>query len=261
MAEKSKQAIQLPYDLWEQTQGLSDAEFRRLFTALKIYDVTGVEPRREDDPIVWAFFQGNKKKQDTLKQNYENTCKRNQEIAEKREAKKRAAKEEPQPDDEHEKAPEAPQAPDSTDNDIDNDIDNDLDNTLVQTGQGGVFSPEELILKCWEKFYDSYPRHEGKKDGKTAYFKIFKSLKGNNQIIKQAQTILAGLNSACVYWENKKTEKRYIPLPATWLSGERWNDDLKGTGPPQHFGQGGSYKTTNSDFYEGLARAVEGGEQ
>ena len=38
--------------------------------------------------------------------------------------------------------------------------------------------------------------------------------------------ILSGLNRYIEYWKSKGTEQQYIPYPATWLNGEKWNDEV-----------------------------------
>lgn len=279
MAEKRKISVLVPHKLKQATVRLTDAEFRELVLAIIDYDEKNIEPNLS--PRVEGHFENMRPDIDENKYAYITSCKKQSERAKKRWPKDLTAP--PEADAPPGDLPPAEEPlldgiegigeechgipPHTTDAHIDVDVVLDTDsvldnNTLVQTGQGEpAFSPEELISKCWEKFYSTYPRHEDKKDAQTAYFMVFKGFKGSDQIIKQAHVILSGLNSAVANWERKGTEKRYIPLPSTWLKGERWNDDLKGTDPPQQLCQGGGSKTSSAGFYEGLAKAVKDGVQ
>ncbi len=83
----------------------------------------------------------------------------------------------------------------------------------------------ELKSKCFDKFYKLYPRHQGKAPAEKAYYKILRGIAGNDRIVKKASEILKGLEAANEEWAAKGIDKQYIPLPATWLNGERWNDE------------------------------------
>lgn len=67
-------------------------------------------------------------------------------------------------------------------------------------------------------FWNEYPRKEAKKEAHKAWFKIQPNEMLFNKIIdglKRAKRS-AGWNKG----------KQFIPLPATWLNGERWEDQL-----------------------------------
>lgn len=78
--------------------------------------------------------------------------------------------------------------------------------------------PLKDTSKKFDEFWKRYPRKEGKKDAIKAFEKALKST--------DADTILAGLSEAIAYWKREGTDKRFIPLPATWLNGCRWEDEL-----------------------------------
>lgn len=70
--------------------------------------------------------------------------------------------------------------------------------------------------RLFDKFWSVYPRHEGKQ----AAVKAFNKLKPDeelltvmvNAIVKQKQT-------------SQWADPQYIPYPATWLNGRRWEDE------------------------------------
>ena len=70
-------------------------------------------------------------------------------------------------------------------------------------------------LSSWEAFWVLYPRHEAKKDARKAWDKI--DAGKHVEIL----TSLAGWRPVLA-----ERERNYIPLPASWLRGERWEDEL-----------------------------------
>lgn len=84
-----------------------------------------------------------------------------------------------------------------------------------------------LINKCFVKFYSLYPNKKGNGKANESYVKAFKECKEEQEIIDLAMTVLKGLKGATSEWEAKKTEKQYIPHPATWLNQKRWNDEYE----------------------------------
>lgn len=71
----------------------------------------------------------------------------------------------------------------------------------------------------FEAFWTRYP----KKEGKGAAVKAWRAAS------KKAETseILAGLNARIAAWSASNTERKFIPLPATWLNQERWTDVIE----------------------------------
>ncbi len=72
-------------------------------------------------------------------------------------------------------------------------------------------------------FWSEYPRHEARKDGLKAWLKLnpspdlFGRIIGDLVLRKQS------------VWFGK--EKCYIPLPGSYLRGERWEDEIDEIGP------------------------------
>jgi DNA replication protein DnaC len=70
----------------------------------------------------------------------------------------------------------------------------------------------------FDDFWLLYPRHVAKKDARRAWAKIPPALHNN---------ILLACVEWRVIWSAKDPE--YLPHPATWLNGERWEDELPRT--------------------------------
>lgn len=62
-------------------------------------------------------------------------------------------------------------------------------------------------------FWESYPRKTAKK----AALKAWNKIKPNSELCGR---IKRALEAQTKIW----TDPRYIPYPATWLNGERWDD-------------------------------------
>ena len=82
-------------------------------------------------------------------------------------------------------------------------------------------------------FWDSYPKKKDKANAVKAFRKVCKTEEDYN-------TIMSGLLNQIPLWK----DPQYIPYPATWLNGKRWEDDLstdkqKAMSPMQKFLYGG----------------------
>lgn len=77
-----------------------------------------------------------------------------------------------------------------------------------------VLSKKEM---WFESFWKIYPKHQDKKKAKQKFLKLCKDE-------KKYQEIMQGLRNVLPIWAKKDT--KYIPMPTTWLNGERWNDEM-----------------------------------
>lgn len=79
-------------------------------------------------------------------------------------------------------------------------------------------SRKDCGLEGWEKFWAAYPR----KDAKAAALKIWTKIKPSDKLLI---IILEALEKV------KKTkgwvDKKFIPLPSSWLNGRRWEDEIE----------------------------------
>lgn len=76
----------------------------------------------------------------------------------------------------------------------------------------------------FDRFWAEYPRKDDKKNAQRAFLRI-----------KPDEETLQGILAALRRQKNSRqwmdAGGRYIPLPATWINGERWNDQMQ-EGPP-----------------------------
>lgn len=73
--------------------------------------------------------------------------------------------------------------------------------------------------KAFETFWAAYPRHTGKQNAQ----KAFDKLKPNDDLL---EIMLSSINAWKLSDQWTKDGGQYIPHPATWLNGRRWEDEL-----------------------------------
>ena len=79
---------------------------------------------------------------------------------------------------------------------------------------------EPQLVDAWDAFWMLYPRREAKKDAMKAW----------SQINARAHVpILTAVTEWRRIWHAQGRDSRTIPYPATWLRGERWEDEI----PPE----------------------------
>lgn len=79
--------------------------------------------------------------------------------------------------------------------------------------------PSKGADERFEKFWKAYPKHQGKQ----AALKAFQKLKPSDELL---QTMLTALDVQKHSEQWAKENGKFIPLPATWLNGKRWEDEL-----------------------------------
>lgn len=94
---------------------------------------------------------------------------------------------------------------------------------------------KEVKEKLFSMFWESYPRHENKPAAK----KAFERLKPDEDLLQIMLTAIERQKGSAQWQEDGG---HYIPHPATWLNGRRWEDELqvstKGRAvPAQQYGQ------------------------
>jgi phage replication O-like protein O len=82
----------------------------------------------------------------------------------------------------------------------------------IYIGQPSFFDSD------FQKWWSEYPRHEKKKKAKELYFNLVKT--GRIPPLDKHIEILSNWKK-CKQWQNG-----FIPHPTTWLSGERWEDEI-----------------------------------
>src|SRR5690606_22443787 len=115
---------------------------------------------------------------------------------------------------------------------------------------------QHSLDESFDAFWSVYPRREGKADARKAWRKI-------NPNSDMMETIGNALRAQMENnWRGRS--KQFIPLPATWLRGERWEDDInryQGSDQPQENHQPPSpmyYDKKGGYTAEGLAAKARG---
>lgn len=70
----------------------------------------------------------------------------------------------------------------------------------------------------FDSFWNLYPRRLARKDAERAWRKI--------PVAKQIDVVNA-VKAHIQLWKQQGTEKQFIPYPATWLNGQRWEDEIE----------------------------------
>jgi len=78
---------------------------------------------------------------------------------------------------------------------------------------------KEYTDEFLNEFWTIYPRSDNRKRALDKYISARK--KGVDK-----EKIISGLKNYIKYWKAKNTEPQYIPMASTWLTQERWSDEL-----------------------------------
>ena len=105
-------------------------------------------------------------------------------------------------------------------NSIDKDINTIVQNPLPDEEEStSKRKHSEVIEERFEQFWKIYPRKQGKGDAR----KVFAKINPSENLLGQMMTAVLAA-SASVQW--KRDNGQFIPLPATWLRQERWDDEV-----------------------------------
>lgn len=92
---------------------------------------------------------------------------------------------------------------------------------------GISFSNKDIYPELFEVFYEAFPKHKGKEDAKKAWIQKRKDIEPNFEVV------MTSLKKQIPTW----TDNKFIPYPATWLRGKRWEDEVdKNTGNSPYTG-------------------------
>lgn len=87
-----------------------------------------------------------------------------------------------------------------------------------QVGREGKGKEGDRRVASFETFYSAYPRKEARKDAESAFAKL-------NPDEALLARMVAAIESKRASTDWTKEGGKFIPLPATWLRAERWNDE------------------------------------
>jgi hypothetical protein len=103
-----------------------------------------------------------------------------------------------------------------------------------------------MTSENFAQFWDLYPRRVSKKDAALAWSKL---------TLEQQFAALASLPIHVRYWKASGTGGEFLPYPATWLRGERWEDELEMPEPKDEMGEW--WKTTSGITRKALAVGIQ----
>lgn len=95
-------------------------------------------------------------------------------------------------------------------------------NKNVNNGRSSIYAQK------FEQFYAKYP----KKKAKQAAVKAWGKLKPDDALFAQ---IMKGLDNHIRSEDWSKDDGQFIPYPATWLNGRRWEDEVTGEVKPKKY--------------------------
>ena len=104
--------------------------------------------------------------------------------------------------------------------------DEELDELLasvVKKHEKSILSKQQKTR--FEKFYELYPKKQGRQNAE----KVWKKL---NPSEEETNTILIGLKNAIEH-DSRFREQRFTPMPATWLNAGSWDDEYQEDIPQQ----------------------------
>jgi DNA-binding transcriptional ArsR family regulator len=84
---------------------------------------------------------------------------------------------------------------------------------------------ELLETVTFEQFYEIYPRKASRSDAQRAWDKLKPD---------QKQLAMDALPIHIAYWDRERTEKDFIPFPASWLNKKRWEDEIAPAKPKNY---------------------------
>lgn len=84
-----------------------------------------------------------------------------------------------------------------------------------------------VVLVDFDTFWEAYP----KKVGKQPAAKAWKSLNPDHEMLV---VLLKAIETQKASEQWRKDGGKFIPHPATWINGKRWEDELTADAPPAH---------------------------
>jgi len=96
------------------------------------------------------------------------------------------------------------------------------DKDIKENPLKGVKEKSAALDRSFDKFWACYPRHTAKQDAKRAFIKV----SPDDALLETMLTAIQRQKQT-----DQWSDPRYIPHPATWINGRRWEDEA--TAPKQ----------------------------
>lgn len=188
--------LKIYFDFDEKTDELSDAEKGRLLLAMYRYALTGEKPTLTgNERFLFSTFKGEIDRDIAVY----NTKVTNGNMGGRKPNETEPNREEPKETEKNLNAQET--------------------RHKKQDIRNMVSKETNMCAQAFEVFWSSYPRHTNKQ----AAFKAFAKLNPDEVLM---QTMLAAIDRQKQSDQWTKDGGQYIPHPATWLNGRRWEDEM-----------------------------------
>ena len=121
---------------------------------------------------------------------------------------------------------------------------------IKETTTKDTIQKKEDLSRKFKLFWTAYPKKVAKADAE----KRFNKINPDEQLLK---TMMASIDRAKKSEGWLKDDGKFIPHPATWLNGRRWEDEIKGASHGENRGHPGSrklpkkYRTPEQIYGEG----------
>lgn len=186
----------------------------RLYEAMARYAFTGEEPAWPDDAPEWLIWEALRQQVDRADQKVK-TNKRNASQREKQDTNKSEQES-------TEAKPSEPERLQANSSETDNQEPRTKNKeTGTKNDEKGDFTPPKPPANKTEAdfavFWEIYPRKEKKKDALAAWMKLKPAPELQRKMILAVQA-----RRASPEWQRENG--RYIPHPAAWINGRRWED-------------------------------------
>jgi len=221
----------------ERLAKLSDQEVGRLVRALAEYHATGKEQELAGrEGVAFDFI---KVDIDRIDQKYEARCETN-----------RSNRQQTMTNDNDRQQSltivNQPQPTATNSNQTPQDKVKDKDKYIKETPLKGSKEKAAALDRAFDKFWACYPRREGKQMAKKAFLKI-----SPDDDLLETMLVAVQRQKQTDQW----SDPRYIPHPATWLNGRRWEDEVTQPRSSGKVVSANSYaqrEYTESELEEGL---------
>ena len=199
---------------------LSDAEAGRFIKALYAFVRGGDEyegSSGREDPVTWQALETLRRDVESFKEKEANQKEKEEELKEKRReaAKARWMQKDAKASKRMQKDANADDciicnASASENKNKNKEID------IKESPLTGTKEKAASLDRAFDKFWACYPRHEGKQNAKKAFVKV----SPDDSLLNTMLTAIQRQKQT-----DQWSDPRYIPHPATWLNGRRWEDE------------------------------------
>lgn len=86
---------------------------------------------------------------------------------------------------------------------------------IENSARGAAKTPQAAV--SFDEFWQLYPRKVGKRDAQKAWARLTPA---------EQQAAVEAIPQHVTLWRRSNIERQYVPHPASWLNGARWEDEI-----------------------------------